>query len=91
MLDFPTPLLTFLRKAGRVAVLTGAGVSQESGLRTFRDAGVRCAQQRRGRRRGESRTNAAHREGGFLFARKIRGSVACAGKEGVARSIVENT
>jgi NAD-dependent protein deacetylase/lipoamidase len=31
-------LIRFLRKAERVAVLTGAGVSQESGLRTFRDA-----------------------------------------------------
>ena len=37
-MDFPAALLTFLRKAERVAVLTGAGVSQESGLRTFRDA-----------------------------------------------------
>ncbi|MBN1450276.1 MAG: NAD-dependent deacylase [Anaerolineales bacterium] len=33
-----TELIRFLRKAERVAVLTGAGVSQESGLRTFRDA-----------------------------------------------------
>jgi NAD-dependent deacetylase len=31
-------LIRFLRKAERVAALTGAGVSQESGLRTFRDA-----------------------------------------------------
>ena len=30
--------MRFLRKAERVAALTGAGVSQESGLRTFRDA-----------------------------------------------------
>jgi NAD-dependent deacetylase len=37
-MDFPAPLLTFLRKAERVAALTGAGASQESGLRTFRDA-----------------------------------------------------
>ena len=39
-MDFriPDELIRFLRKAGRVAVLTGAGVSQESGLRTFRDA-----------------------------------------------------
>ncbi|MEW5940845.1 MAG: NAD-dependent deacylase [Chloroflexota bacterium] len=36
--EFPASLLTFLRKADRIAVLTGAGVSQESGLRTFRDA-----------------------------------------------------
>ncbi len=33
-------LLSFLRKAQRMAVLTGAGVSQESGLSTFRDAQV---------------------------------------------------
>jgi NAD-dependent deacetylase len=31
-------LISFLRRAERVVVLTGAGVSQESGLRTFRDA-----------------------------------------------------
>jgi NAD-dependent deacetylase len=37
-MDFPSTLLSFLRKAERVAVLTGAGVSQESGLHTFRDA-----------------------------------------------------
>lgn len=37
-MDFPATLLDFLRKAERVAALTGAGVSQESGLRTFRDA-----------------------------------------------------
>jgi NAD-dependent deacetylase len=37
-MDFPSTLLTFLRQAERVAALTGAGVSQESGLRTFRDA-----------------------------------------------------
>ncbi len=37
-LDFPTTLLNFLRQADRLAALTGAGVSQESGLRTFRDA-----------------------------------------------------
>lgn len=36
--DFPDELIHFLRKAERVAALTGAGVSQESGLRTFRDA-----------------------------------------------------
>ncbi|MGB7875015.1 MAG: NAD-dependent deacylase [Anaerolineales bacterium] len=37
-LEFSEDLIRFLRKAERVAVLTGAGVSQESGLRTFRDA-----------------------------------------------------
>ncbi|MGE5074156.1 MAG: Sir2 family NAD-dependent protein deacetylase, partial [Anaerolineae bacterium] len=31
-------MLSALRSSQRVAVLTGAGVSQESGLRTFRDA-----------------------------------------------------
>ncbi len=36
--EFPDELIRFLRKAERVAALTGAGVSQESGLRTFRDA-----------------------------------------------------
>jgi NAD-dependent deacetylase len=36
--EFPEELIRFLRKAERVAALTGAGVSQESGLRTFRDA-----------------------------------------------------
>ena len=39
-MDFPPELLSFLRKAQRVAALTGAGVSQESGLSTFRDAQV---------------------------------------------------
>jgi NAD-dependent deacetylase len=38
MMTFPTELINFLKKATRVAVLTGAGISQESGLRTFRDA-----------------------------------------------------
>jgi NAD-dependent deacetylase len=38
MISIPDELIRFLRKAERVAVLTGAGVSQESGLRTFRDA-----------------------------------------------------
>lgn len=38
MMTFPLDLIHFLKKAARVAVLTGAGVSQESGLRTFRDA-----------------------------------------------------
>lgn len=39
-MSFPADLLTFLRsnRASKWAVLTGAGVSQESGLRTFRDA-----------------------------------------------------
>ncbi|MCL5611644.1 MAG: NAD-dependent deacylase [Chloroflexi bacterium] len=37
-MDFAPELLQFLRKANYTAVLTGAGVSQESGLRTFRDA-----------------------------------------------------
>lgn len=38
MKDFPSDLLRCLTAAERVVVLTGAGVSQESGLRTFRDA-----------------------------------------------------
>jgi NAD-dependent deacetylase len=38
MTSFPSELTHFLKKATRVAVLTGAGVAQESGLRTFRDA-----------------------------------------------------
>ena len=39
-MNFPTDLLRFLRSnhVAKWAVLTGAGVSQESGLRTFRDA-----------------------------------------------------
>ncbi|MCQ3937270.1 MAG: NAD-dependent protein deacylase [Chloroflexi bacterium] len=37
-MDFPSDLIRFLTSAARVVVLTGAGVSQESGLRTFRDA-----------------------------------------------------
>ncbi|HET7142857.1 MAG TPA: Sir2 family NAD-dependent protein deacetylase, partial [Anaerolineales bacterium] len=37
-MDFPSDLIHLLTKATRVSVLTGAGVSQESGLRTFRDA-----------------------------------------------------
>ena len=36
-MDFSSTLLNFLRQAERVAALTGAGASQESGLRTFRD------------------------------------------------------
>lgn len=39
-MTFPPELLSFLRASTRVAALTGAGVSQESGLRTFRDAQV---------------------------------------------------
>ena len=38
MMLFPQELIDALRNASRVAALTGAGVSQESGLRTFRDA-----------------------------------------------------
>ena len=38
MTDIPATLMSFLWQAERIAVLTGAGVSQESGLRTFRDA-----------------------------------------------------
>ncbi len=37
-MDFPPDLIRFLTKAKRIVILTGAGVSQESGLRTFRDA-----------------------------------------------------
>ncbi|HXD09249.1 MAG TPA: NAD-dependent deacylase, partial [Anaerolineales bacterium] len=36
--DFSSELLRQLRGTSKLAVLTGAGVSQESGLRTFRDA-----------------------------------------------------
>lgn len=35
---FPEKLIAALRSAEKVTALTGAGVSQESGLRTFRDA-----------------------------------------------------
>ena len=38
MRTYPPELTQILKKATRVTVLTGAGVSQESGLRTFRDA-----------------------------------------------------
>jgi NAD-dependent deacetylase len=38
MMNFPPELITYLKKATRVVILTGAGVSRESGLRTFRDA-----------------------------------------------------
>ena len=37
-MTFPDELILSLHAAQRVAVLTGAGVSQESGLHTFRDA-----------------------------------------------------
>jgi NAD-dependent deacetylase len=37
-MQIPQPLLDSLRKAQRVAVLTGAGISADSGLPTFRDA-----------------------------------------------------
>ena len=37
-MDFLADLVNLLRQAKCIAVLTGAGVSQESGLRTFRDA-----------------------------------------------------
>ena len=37
-MNFPADFVSFLTSATRVVVLTGAGVSQESGLRTFRDA-----------------------------------------------------
>ncbi|MCC7117275.1 MAG: NAD-dependent deacylase [Anaerolineales bacterium] len=37
-MDAPAELIAILRKVERAAVLTGAGVSQESGLRTFRDS-----------------------------------------------------
>src|SRR5919109_2882646 len=36
--EFPAELISLLRRASRLVALTGAGVSQESGLRTFRDA-----------------------------------------------------
>jgi NAD-dependent deacetylase len=37
-MQFPQELIKALQSAQRVTALTGAGVSQESGLRTFRDA-----------------------------------------------------
>ncbi|SRR6266487_1601350 len=37
-MGFPTDLIQHLQDAKRIVALTGAGVSQESGLRTFRDA-----------------------------------------------------
>ena len=36
--EIPLELVALLREASRLVALTGAGVSQESGLRTFRDA-----------------------------------------------------
>lgn len=36
--EIPAPLLRRLRACGRVAVLTGAGISAESGVPTFREA-----------------------------------------------------
>src|SRR5258705_3373586 len=38
MTEFPEALLDSLRAARRVVVLTGAGISAESGVPTFRDA-----------------------------------------------------
>lgn len=38
MIAFPKPLLEALRQAQRVTALTGAGVSKESGIPTFREA-----------------------------------------------------
>lgn len=37
-MKFPAELLSLLRETLKLVALTGAGVSQESGLRTFRDA-----------------------------------------------------
>ncbi|MCL4529397.1 MAG: NAD-dependent deacylase [Chloroflexi bacterium] len=37
-MEFPFDFIAIVRKVNRAAALTGAGVSQESGLRTFRDA-----------------------------------------------------
>ena len=39
-MNFPRELTAHLQRISKLAVLTGAGVSQESGLRTFRDAQV---------------------------------------------------
>jgi NAD-dependent deacetylase len=39
-LTFPPELITLLLRTPKLVALTGAGVSQESGLRTFRDAQV---------------------------------------------------
>ena len=37
-MQFPSDLIASLRSAHRLAVLTGAGISAESGVPTFRDA-----------------------------------------------------
>ena len=37
-MNFPLELVSLLRQTSKLVALTGAGVSQESGLRTFRDA-----------------------------------------------------
>src|SRR5712671_6643129 len=37
-IEIPEPLVAALRRARRVAVLTGSGISAESGVPTFRDA-----------------------------------------------------
>ena len=37
-MTFPADILSLLRRTSKLVALTGAGVSQESGLRTFRDA-----------------------------------------------------
>ena len=37
-MEISAELIRFLKKATRIAVLTGAGISAESGLKTFRDA-----------------------------------------------------
>ena len=37
-MDIPAGLVSLFRSVSRVAALTGAGISQESGLQTFRDA-----------------------------------------------------
>lgn len=37
-MNFPPSLLSLLHRTSKLVALTGAGVSQESGLRTFRDA-----------------------------------------------------
>ena len=39
-MNVPPDLITFLHRTSKLVALTGAGVSQESGLRTFRDAQV---------------------------------------------------
>ncbi len=37
-MKIPTELINYLRKTSHIAVLTGAGISAESGLKTFRDS-----------------------------------------------------